>query len=335
MSEKVGNIILNTSGYDNFIELCERKSIFTVDIEKLLSTKSYSKAIMLMGKNWGLPNRKQWIDYFSAGFMCSDNVVKPEPLSSIQIRGVDHLIKARNNINELNKAKQRIEMSIESREFIKIASKYIPNHVYEDSIEVIALVFLPNAGGSKSIIVDVPFLIPYNEREISKILAHELNHILRSKVEKEYLWKDEYWGIGQALYWFESEGIADLCNFEEMAKIYYNFGYARPGQINLTLQNITHYIKETNNLILDILKRKKESDELVQFLSIDVRFHVIGYFLAKTICNTFGVDAVGKVVGDPIAFLNIYQKACKFNKNQRSYGFSDEMLELLKSAYSK
>lgn len=335
MFEKIGEIILDSSGYDSFIELCRIKSVSTSDVEKLISTNSYAKAINLMGANWGLPSKKQWIDYFSIGFQCNDNRVNPELLSPIQIQGAEHLKKATSNITELDKAKHRIYKSIESRNFIKIASKYISNDVYEDSMEVIILVFAPNAGGKKSIIVDVPLLVPYNEDEISKILAHELHHILRSRVEKEYLWKDEYWGIGQSLFWFESEGIADLCNFEETAKMYSDFGYARPGQINLTLQNITYYIKETNNLIVDILKGRKESKELVQFLSIDTRFHSIGYFLAKTISNTLGDDAIVKVVGDPIEFLNMYQKACKANKNESQYGFSDEMLMQLQSAYTK
>ncbi|MEG0772047.1 DUF5700 domain-containing putative Zn-dependent protease [Clostridium sp.] len=335
MCEKIGEVILDISGYDSFAELCQKKSVSNSDVERLLSINSYTKAIDLMGANWGLPHKKHWIEYFSKGFQCDDDTVNSVLLSSIQLQGADHLKKARSNIVELNKVQHRIQKAIESREFIKIASKYIPNDVFEDSIEVIVLVFAPNAGGNKSIIIDVPFLLQYSEDEISRILAHELHHILRSKVEKEYLWKEEYEGIGQALFWFESEGTADLCNFQETAKIYSDFGYARPGQISETLQNISYYIKETNNLITEILKGRKTSKELVKFLSEDVRFHTIGYFLAKTISNTFGNDVVGKVVGDPIEFLNIYQKACKANKNESQYGFSDEMLELLEAAYIK
>jgi len=88
-------------------------------------------------------------------------------------------------------------------------------------------------------------------------------------------------------------------------------------------------------LIVDILKGRRTSNELIKFVSVDVRFHVIGYFLAKTISSTLGDEFVGKVVGDSIAFLNMYQKACKVNKSESQYGFSDEMLMLLKSAYTK
>lgn len=333
MLEKVREVTLDTFGYDKFIELCHVERVSTTDIDKLLSINPYEKAIMLMGGNWGLPDKKQWIDYFSMGFECNDNIIRLELLSPIQIRGIDHLKNARRNLVELSNVKNRIEKSIESREFIKIASRYVPKNVVKENLEVILLVFMPNAGGSQSIIIDVPFLISYNENEISRILAHELHHILRSRLEKEYQWKDKHWGIGQSLYWFESEGVANLCNFEETAKIYTDFGYAKPGQINMILENIDYYIKATNDLITDVLKGKRTSDELIQFLSEDVKFHVIGYFLAKTISSTLGDENLGKVVGDPIEFLNMYQRACILNKNEKQYGFSDEMFSLLKAAY--
>lgn len=335
MHQTIGEIILDTSGVDTFVEMCKKRTTLNSDIEKLLVTSSYTKAITLMGENWGLPYRKQWIDYFSCGFQCSDNRVNMESMSLIQIQGMEHLKNARNNIDEVSNVKNKIVKSINTRQFVKVASQYIPSTVYEDELEVILLVFMPNAGGNKSIIIDVPFLAPYNEEEISRILAHELHHILRSKVEKKYLWKDEYYGVEEALYWFESEGIADLCNFEETAKMYSDFGYIKVGEIELILKNIDYYIKEINDLIVEILKGRKPSKELVEFLSVDVRFHVIGYFLAKTISNTFGNEVVGRVVGDPISFVNMYQKACEVNKNQSKYGFSEEMLRLLEDAYTK
>lgn len=46
-----------------------------------------------------------------------------------------------------------------------------------------------------------------------------------------------------------------------------------------------------------------------------------------------GDEILGKVVGDPIEFLNMYQRACISSKNEKQYGFSDEMFRLLKTAY--
>ncbi len=333
MIEKVDKVILNTSGYDSFINLCEKEKVLTRDIEKLLSNKDYTKAIMLMGENWGIPNKKQWIEYFSLGFQCNDSNINVESLSTLQLMGVEHIKKARSNINKINDTKQRIEKLIMSREFIIVASNYIPYSVKEDLLEVIILVFIPNAGGNKSIIIDVPFLMNYNNSEITKILAHELHHLLRSKVEKQYKWKEEFYGIEQALYWLESEGIANLCNFVETAKLYLDYGYAQPGQLSMTLQNISDHIKQINEVVLDILKGEKKSREMVQYLSKDVKFHAIGYFLAKTIRDTFGNRVVSQVVGDPIEFIKIYQKACEVNGNKEQYGFSDEMLDLIHIAY--
>lgn len=52
MIEKIGKIILDTSGFDSFVELCQIKSVSIGDIEKMLSTNSYAKTISLMGANW-------------------------------------------------------------------------------------------------------------------------------------------------------------------------------------------------------------------------------------------------------------------------------------------
>jgi hypothetical protein len=103
MIEKIGKVVLDISGYDAFIQVCQMKSILASDVEKLLSTDAYTKAIMLMGENWGLHDKKQWIDYFSSGFQCSNNA---ELLSPVQIQGAEHLKWARDNMVGLKKVKQ-------------------------------------------------------------------------------------------------------------------------------------------------------------------------------------------------------------------------------------
>jgi len=44
-------------------------------------------------------------------------------------------------------------------------------------------------------------------------------------------------------------------------------------------------------------------------------------------------EVVVQVVGDPIEFIKMYQKACEVNGNKEQSGFSDEMLELIHTAY--
>lgn len=331
----IEKIILNTSGYDSFINMCNLKSISTTDIKTLLETDAYNKAITLMGKNWGLPSKNQWIDYFSVGFNCSDVKKDISSLCPVQKQGAEHISKAIAHINQLASTKNRMVYSVETKEFIKIVSNYVPSDAFPNSLEIIPLVFAPNAGGNESIIMDTLFLSKFTNDEISRILAHELHHILRNKIEVQYIWKDDFKDVGQALFWFESEGIADLCNFNETAKIYSDFGYATPGKINDVLQNISYYINETDTIIVHILEGRKPPKELLSFLSKDVKFHVIGYFLAKTISDTLGNQEIANSVGDPLAFLNLYQKACKMNKTENELAFSNEMMTLLKSAYFK
>lgn len=49
--------------------------------------------------------------------------------------------------------------------------------------------------------------------------------------------------------------------------------------------------------------------------------------MAKTIEEVLGVEVIRDVVGDPIAFINMYQKTCKLDIGKNEYAFSDSLID--------
>lgn len=312
------NLNLYDKGLFQFIELCNKNVITESDIDELLNNKSYSKTIELMGLNWGIGLFDDWKKIFKAAFLGNK-----EDLNKIQSLCVDHIIKAKNDYKKLTSLSNRIIEVINNKEFINIAKEYafIDNM---DSIDVHLLIFGPNAGGNQAIIMDAFFLEPFEDKEITRILAHELHHIIRSKHEVEYKAESNFEEILQMAYWFESEGTANLCNFEETNKLYEMFGYIEKGSTMHFLNNIDVLMKDMNNLIVDIYENQKSGKELYQYLFDNLKFHAIGYHMALTIFK-FSQFALKSSVGDPLKFINLYQTVCEFNE----YKFSDESMKII------
>jgi len=320
---------VDSTGLTGFIELCKKNEIAPEDIEELLQTNPYSRAISLMGANWGVGSHEKWKAYFMYGLVNDSG-----ELSDEQMRFAAHLNEAHAIPDRLLESNERIEKAINSEEFVRIASKY----AFFDSVTnmtIYLLLFGPNAGGNEDMFVDVLLLSDFSEDEITRILAHEFHHIMRKGREADYKIDERYWAIEQALFWFESEGIADLCNFNETSKLYELFGYAKPGQIAESLKNIQQHIETVSCLIKDVFDGSMESNELIQFLIADVKFHSIAYFMAKTICDLSGEDRIKALVGDPYAFLQEYQKVCEENECLRRYAFSYEATQVIAKVFGK
>ncbi len=328
MKGVLANIILDFSGCDDFIKLCKNKTILYRDVEKLIESPAYKNTIKLIGHNLGISDKNKWIETFCAGLDCRGISIKEE-LSDLQLIWAKHIKEARSRIEDIYILKTRIESVVNNRKFIEIAEKYIPMGIALNNLKVTTLIFAPNALGTEGIIMDALFMDGYSEDEITKILAHELHHIFRAKVESNYTWKEEHGDIDQALYWFESEGIADLCNFKETSKIYEKYGYAKKGELENTLKNMKSHINIIDRIMLLSISKKNNSRELLDYLFDNVKFHSIGFFMAKTIEEVLGVEVIRAVVGDPIAFINMYQKACKLDADRNEYAFSYNLIDAI------
>ena len=329
------NLNLYDNGLFQFIELCNKNVITESDIDELLNNKSYNKTIELMGLNWGIGLFDDWKKIFKAAFLNNK-----EDLNKIQSLCVNHIIKAKNDYKKLISLSNRIIEVINSKEFINIAKEYATKRYRSNLINWGMLpfiisdeelpfdrddyIFIPNAGGNQAIIMDAFFLEPFEDEEITRILAHELHHIIRSKHEVEYKVELNFDEILQMAYWFESEGTANLCNFEETNKLYEMFGYIEKGSTIHFLNNIDVLMNDINNLIADIYENQKSGKELYQYLFDNLKFHAIGYHMALTIFK-FSQFALKSSVGDPLKFINLYQTVCELSE----YKFTEKSIKII------
>jgi hypothetical protein len=327
---------IDDSGIKKFISLCKSSNIFKSDIENLLSCSSYERLIELGGPNIGMSSRELWVDiFYSALIENSQNLeaAKYDGLWPREIR--KHVMCAKSNIGDIEQFNIKVINEINKGTFIELAKSYVPENITIDKFRINPLVFANNCFGIGSdMILDISFLGAFFEDNISEILAHELHHMLRNYVALEYTVVEKYEGIRQALFWLESEGIANLCNFEVTKELYENSGYAEIGKIEETLENASKYMSKLNDLMLNILNDCEDSSTIVTFLRENVTFHTIGFYMANKIKEVMGTRKIRECVGNPLVFFKYYNDAAKIiNKPKDVYIFDSELISKLDRIY--
>lgn len=313
------------SGFQDFFSICQKGKIEIKDIEELINNDSYNRVIELMGNNWGIGSHKEWKELFQCA-LCYDHI---DNLSSIQSLYVNHIKKAKNSLTKLLEFNNRIKSILESKRFFEIVNQYS----YLDDLDTITihlLIFGPNAGGNKELTLDLLFLESFSDEEISKIIAHELHHMIRSKYEVIY--NSEYQEINQMLFWLESEGCANLCNYETTQKIYEIYGYVEKESMNKNLENIKEHIHNLSNLIIKVYENTSVPNELYTYLANNLLFHTLGYYMAQTIYQ-FSNTSLKETVGNPLLFINKYQEIC--TKENIGHSFSDDAIKVVNKVLSQ
>lgn len=319
-------IIVDDSGIIEFINLFSvRDGDLREKIEKLFNTSSYQRLVELGGPNIGIYKKDLWIETFKNTIENSENIV-----DNIFMRNITKTIRyAFDNLDKIEKLNNYLKNIINTKDFLKIAKQFVPKEIEIDKIRINMVIFMPNAFGiNDDMIVDLFLLGNANKDYINGILAHELHHMLRSKVAIEFLVEEKYSDIAQALYWLESEGIADLCNFEATKNLYEEYGYAEKGKMEYILNNINEYLKKFNNLMFSKSMNNSKDEELIDFLSSNSAFHPIGYYMANKINQILGTEILIQCVGNPVKFITTYQQAAELD-GDNSFILDIELIENL------
>ncbi len=337
-SKIIKEVVIDKSGVESFIELCKTGDFSEIVIENFLENEAYKRLIELGGPNIGMDSKSKWIEIFYKAL--NDETIDFENSHIMKIL-FENMIKpirwASKNLDKIKEFTDIIIHEINKSEFIEIVANYVPKNISMDKIRINLVVFMNNGFGvGEEMIIDVPFLGSMTSDGISRILAHELHHMLRTKVEVPYCIEDEYAGVNQALFWLESEGIADLCNYKETSKIYENFGYVEQGKFAEITLNMRHHITEFNNALDLDLNHDFERVNSKNYLSNNISFHPIGYFMAKYICSVLGEEQLQNCVGDPYKFIVTYNKAAKLTEDLKKVSSIDEsVIQALNEVYQK
>ena len=226
-------IKVDDTGIKKFVLLSKSKNISKNDIEDLLSCSSYERLIELGGRNIGMKTRDIWVDIFYNTFTENLHNLDDTKYSGFWPQSIiKHIKTAKTNISDIEGFNIKLNNEIKKGVFVKEAINYIPEYITMDKFRVNLLIFANNCFGIGSeMILDISFLGKMSNDDVSAILAHELHHMLREEVAVKYDVVDKYEGIDQALFWLESEGIADLCNFNMTKDLYEDLGHVERGKI--------------------------------------------------------------------------------------------------------
>jgi hypothetical protein len=207
--------------------------------------------------------------------------------------------------------------------------------------------FAPDARGYPKLIV-ADLLNSLSSRDMESLFAHELFHFFRRYVVKAYREpSDQNSLLMDILTNVEEEGIADqldkadipLLSEEKLKQIF------PVPQRRSFYEDYRRYYAESNEWLQRVEKTleaiaqdgttvRERSKALDQELPIDGR--PLGAFMARTIIRELGQPQLIKVVGDPLGFWILYNKAAQQSKG-KSYALSLQavsVLEKLKLAYS-
>lgn len=331
-------VTVDNSGINEFVGLCKsRESFSREDVERLLASSSYNKLIELGGPNILMDSKDLWSDTFYSALNGNTPMDKDKTHDNMWPERIrEHVLWACSNIDKIELFNSRIVSEISKGTFIELAKMYAPDDIDMENFVVNLVIFANNCFGiDKDMIIDIVFLGKYSDENITRILAHELHHMLRHQVEVKYDVAEKYRGISQALFWFETEGIANLCNFEVTSELYEKFGYAEKGRINEILENMNSYLSELNNLMLEVLNDHENSKRVTSFLRKNIAFHPISFYMATKIKEILGIEKLRECVGDQLKFFKYYNHAAKsINKPEEIYLFNDEVLRRLDEIFS-
>jgi hypothetical protein len=212
-------------------------------------------------------------------------------------------------------------------EAIKRASRFLPASAAGGTPAVAFVVFAPDSRGYDPVVIDILYM---NDREeFLDTVAHEFHHWYRNRLAAD-LTRDQ--GILWVIQQVQLEGIADLINvpgwinrpveaLRPADKAYLDW-YRRSGEV---IQNMDRLFAQMQD---NPAARRELGADLQK--AVPRSGHPTGYFMAQTIVETLGREAVVATVSNPFAFFRVYNDAAK-KKGSATPVFSEKAMNLLRS----
>lgn len=333
VSLPIDDLSLDDSGTRSFISLCHSEPKITLSaINDLLTTQPYKQMLRLMKPEFGLGQEQFALAIATA--LNPDEYALPKDLSGWQWLA-DHIQQAKGMGERLETYLNRVRDEWSPPAIIDATRKYLPAQVKINEQKASLLVFLPDCRGFREVIlVDPLFTMSLPMAGFQNLLAHELHHSIRcSLAPKDQSTQARFRGIAQALFWLESEGIADLVSslsdlpLENSESLIASIVERR----RAIYPRVDEYLRRLDSAMANVLNGNVSDDEayvcIVSILSPDNAYHPVGHIMAERIEQQLGRGALLDTIGKPYQFLFTYQQAGKQIGNPDSaYIFDDEVV---------
>lgn len=332
------SLILDTSGYECFMEIMEKleegKSVSEKEWNKLFGTKGYKS---LVSKEY---NKEFFVKAFTLSFDPSlKDRLESELESSIgrYLRYYQTVKKRRKeyeeNIAKIKENWKKLAGTIESR-----ATSFLPDYEFEIEPVISIVIFDTDARGYDNIIVDASFT--ESMESFVSIVSHELFHHLRNQIlcyNKEEVEEEER-NIVQLIDQIHSEGIADHIDKEYF--IYGNIKTPFPEEYieryKKSMKESPDIIRKLDNKLQELLDEAKEKRNISKDLKriVPLSGHPLGYYLTRLIIKNALVDKLIREVGNPFSFFELYNEAARRDKEVKPI-FSEKSLKIFKDLEDK
>jgi len=191
---------------------------------------------------------------------------------------------------------------------IKRALEYLPLSGVEEYPLVSFVIFANDARGYSPIVLDVLATINLSDF-LPLFLAHECHHYYRNQLlSVDYRRASGEWrDLLRVLDQIQGEGVADLIDKEELMAGGHPFvsGYAE------AVARAPEFLKTMDGILADLGKGAVNSEKAGELLNeaLPMSGHPVGFYMARTIRNRLGTAEMVRRVGNPFAFLTLYDQA--------------------------
>ncbi len=220
------------------------------------------------------------------------------------------------------KLKDLISKHLEIMDYIRVSEKaieaarqYLPSIAMSTIVEVPSvtfIIFMNDArGGYGPVILDA--LASMEWGDISLFLGHEFHHFYRNRLPfaLNFIESDSVEGsLVNVLISVESEGVADLINMNQRDTsepwIQKKERYER--QVKLvpdSIRFLDEWIIRNSQSLSEV--DREECEAIAS--NITDSGHQMGYYMAKAILEHFPLSKLVETVGNPFAFVKLYQDA--------------------------
>jgi hypothetical protein len=239
-------------------------------------------------------------------------------------RDLNHLVKVREQQDEIKKYQTRVDVDKILAEALKRAEVYLPKGISKKypPPPIRFLIFSPDARSNNgNIIYDLQLARNQGENEFTNVIGHEAHHHYSFMIEKtKFNYPDEsssYDPILSAISHLCWEGIADLIDKSYPPVIVNNdtAGY----NLKINAQRLqTAKMKTLDSMLC------KMSDDTTGIYEMGKsalslfpgNAHYNGQYMAVLIKKNLGAAPLVEASSNPFLFFRLYQKACKQEKTE-------------------
>ena len=219
---------------------------------------------------------------------------------------------------------------------VHIAAAWLPPSVIEGPPPVSFVVFGPDARGYIPVVIDVLLGMNLGDRLV-ELLAHEFHHYYRNRIlvyDREAV-QDEDEDIVWVFDQFQAEGMANLVTYRNLLEDDDPAG-GLPEDFKKWFEKSPEILRMLNDLLERAAESPEKQVELGQELkrAVPRSGHPTGFFMALTILDVLGRDALIQATGDPLAFVLLYQKAASRKENEMTR-FSQKALDVVTRVFDR